>query len=158
MRLSQNTCRFIDLVRRVGEIRGEWIRLLTSIDKSCGLPSQYVKAPKQAPTPDSQNLGGSISIPIQRPLKRHRSRSNATASRSASNPRSRHGGPSSRTLESSASQIRVDDHRQLTEWYKDAFLRLQQVACRLVAKVWIKKIHPKKVELGEDCTLIKESR
>jgi hypothetical protein len=50
-----------------------------------------------------------------------------------------------RVVESSASQIRVDDHKRLSEWYRDAFLGLQQVSCRLVAKIWIKKIHPKKV-------------
>jgi hypothetical protein len=48
-------------------------------------------------------------------------------------------------VETAAIQIRADDHKKLAEWYKHAFLKLQQVACRLVAKVWIKKIHPKKV-------------
>jgi hypothetical protein len=48
-------------------------------------------------------------------------------------------------MESSASQIRVDDAQALEAWYGEAFLRLQQVACRVVAKIWIKKIQPKKV-------------
>jgi hypothetical protein len=41
--------------------------------------------------------------------------------------------------------IRVDDSEGLLQWYREAFVALQQVACRLVAKTWIKKIHPKKV-------------
>jgi len=33
----------------------------------------------------------------------------------------------------------------MEEWFEQAFLTMQQVACRAVAKLWIKKIHPKKV-------------
>ena len=44
-----------------------------------------------------------------------------------------------------AAQIEVNDREKLEQWFREAFLTMQQVACRMVAKVWIKKIHPKKV-------------
>jgi hypothetical protein len=39
----------------------------------------------------------------------------------------------------------MDDRERLEQWFREAFVAMQQVACRTVAKVWIKKIHPKKV-------------
>jgi Protein of unknown function (DUF2841) len=42
-------------------------------------------------------------------------------------------------------QIRVDDQKAQAKWFSDAFKAVQQVGCRTIAKVWIKKIHPKKV-------------
>lgn len=42
-------------------------------------------------------------------------------------------------------QIRVDDREAQAKWFSDAFKAVQQVGCRTIAKVWIKKIHPKKV-------------
>jgi Protein of unknown function (DUF2841) len=42
-------------------------------------------------------------------------------------------------------QIRVDDKKAQEKWFSDAFKAVQQVGCRTIAKVWIKKIHPKKV-------------
>jgi hypothetical protein len=98
---------------------------------------------KEEPEIEARAPGGSISLSVHRPLKRHRSRKSTL--RDPSYARSRHGGGGMRVVESSASQIRVDDHKRLSEWYRDAFLGLQQVSCRLVAKIWIKKIHPKKV-------------
>ena len=41
--------------------------------------------------------------------------------------------------------IRIDDTEAQAKWFSDAFKAVQQVACRTIAKVWIKKIHPKKV-------------
>ena len=48
-------------------------------------------------------------------------------------------------LSISLTNIRVHDRDQLRIWYSKAFLMLQQMACRFVAKVWVKEIHPKKV-------------
>lgn len=45
-------------------------------------------------------------------------------------------------------QIRVDDKKAQEKWFSDAFKAVQQVGCRTIAKVWIKKIHPKKVRLS----------
>jgi hypothetical protein len=45
-------------------------------------------------------------------------------------------------------QIRVDDTEAQAKWFSDAFKAVQQVGCRTIAKVWIKKIHPKKVCFG----------
>lgn len=50
--------------------------------------------------------------------------------------------------EAPSSQIRVDDRERLEQWFREAFVAMQQVACRTVAKVWIKKIHPKKASEG----------
>lgn len=91
---------------------------------------------------------GSISYPLQppRPRKRHRSRTNLHGDKSNSTHVGGGGSSSGlRAPESSLLQIHIGDEARLAEWYKSAFMRLQQVACRLVAKAWIKKIHPKKV-------------
>lgn len=93
---------------------------------------------------------GSISSLAQRPAKRQRSRtvSGPRASLPVTvpvrQPRERR---SSRPSVNPAPllQIEVQDKEQLEKWFREAFLLMQQVACRLVAKVWIKKIHPKKV-------------
>lgn len=37
------------------------------------------------------------------------------------------------------------DEEAQKQWFADAFKAVQQVGCRTIAKVWIKKIHPKKV-------------
>ena len=42
-------------------------------------------------------------------------------------------------------QILVNDTVAQAKWFSDAFKAVQQVGCRTIAKVWIKKIHPKKV-------------
>ncbi|KIX09958.1 uncharacterized protein Z518_01039 [Rhinocladiella mackenziei CBS 650.93] len=104
---------------------------------------RHSKALKQEPERETRIPGGSISYPFQRPTKRHRSRTLNAGSQSK--PRVPQ---SERRLklvsEAPAAQIRVDDREKLEQWFEEAFLTLQQVACRLVAKVWIKKIHPKK--------------
>ncbi|KAJ9603753.1 hypothetical protein H2200_011939 [Cladophialophora chaetospira] len=105
-------------------------------------PKAFVKYVKQEPPAENTAPSGSISLTVQRPRKRQKSR--ASASTDSSHSRSRQGGSGTRVFESSAAQIRVDDIERLAKWYKEAFIRLQQVACRLVAKAWIKKIHPKK--------------
>jgi hypothetical protein len=38
----------------------------------------------------------------------------------------------------------LQDEEGLKKWYSDAFDAVQQVTCRTVAKLWIKKIEPKK--------------
>ena len=40
--------------------------------------------------------------------------------------------------------IRLGDKEGQAKWFSEAFKAVQQVACRTIAKVWIKKIHPKK--------------
>ena len=39
----------------------------------------------------------------------------------------------------------VNDWTAQAKWFSEAFKAVQQVGCRTIAKVWIKKIHPKKV-------------
>lgn len=47
----------------------------------------------------------------------------------------------------------VKDWDAQQKWFGEAFKAVQQVGCRTIAKVWIKKIHPKKVSgLQERCT------
>ncbi|KAI1612235.1 hypothetical protein EDD36DRAFT_466074 [Exophiala viscosa] len=86
----------------------------------------------------------SISYPFQRPSKRHRS---ATLSGKGSGTNSQNilGERSMKTLnEAPAIQLRVDDRERLERWFREAFVAMQQVACRTIAKIWIKRIHPKK--------------
>lgn len=47
--------------------------------------------------------------------------------------------------EAPALQVRVEDRERLERWFREAFVAMQQVACRTIAKIWIKRIHPKKV-------------
>ncbi|EXJ79950.1 hypothetical protein A1O3_08236 [Capronia epimyces CBS 606.96] len=102
------------------------------------------KLQKQVPESDTQVVpSGSISYTFQRPPKRHRSKT--INPRNSARPRTHANGQGVRLVcETPASQIRVDDREKLEQWFEQAFLTLQQVACRLVAKIWIKKIHPKK--------------
>ncbi|OAG38335.1 hypothetical protein AYO21_07455 [Fonsecaea monophora] len=104
-------------------------------------PSERPSKPE--PPTGAGTPGGAITWPAQRPLKRHRSKTNI-CSRNSSRSKPQQTGGGARLWEAPASQIRVDDHEKLAQWYREAFLILQQVACRLVAKVWIKRIHPKK--------------
>lgn len=48
----------------------------------------------------------------------------------------------------------VKDWDAQQKWFGEAFKAVQQVGCRTIAKVWIKKIHPKKVRSShqEHCT------
>lgn len=46
-------------------------------------------------------------------------------------------------------QMQVDDREAQEKWFGDAFKAVQQVGCRTIAKVWIKKIHPKKVSQSQ---------
>jgi Protein of unknown function (DUF2841) len=50
--------------------------------------------------------------------------------------------------------IRLDDRDAQAKWFSDAFKAVQQVACRTIAKAWIKKIHPKKASLLPACILL----
>jgi hypothetical protein len=47
--------------------------------------------------------------------------------------------------------LRMDDKKAQAKWFSDAFKAVQQVGCRTIAKVWIKKIHPKKVSIPNIC-------
>ncbi|KAK4946209.1 hypothetical protein LTR10_014721 [Elasticomyces elasticus] len=86
----------------------------------------------------------SISYPFQRPTKRHRS-ATLSGKESANNSRNVRGERSMRTVnEAPALQVRVDDRERLERWFREAFVAMQQVACRTIAKIWIKRIHPKK--------------
>ena len=40
--------------------------------------------------------------------------------------------------------LMVKDFDAQEKWFGEAFKAVQQVGCRTIAKVWIKKIHPKK--------------
>jgi hypothetical protein len=44
--------------------------------------------------------------------------------------------------------LMVKDLVAQEKWFAEAFKAVQQVGCRTIAKVWIKKIHPKKVSCG----------
>ena len=98
---------------------------------------------------DQDSPKGSLTY-IQRVSKRRRSKPSNVVSRI---PARKQRGSRSRMLSGisgsfsldPASQIRVGDREALEHWFREAFLTMQQVACRIVAKVWIKKIHPKKV-------------
>ena len=39
---------------------------------------------------------------------------------------------------------RADATEDWEKWFNDAFRAVQQVSCRIIAKEWIKTIHPKK--------------
>lgn len=41
-------------------------------------------------------------------------------------------------------QFRADAADSWEKWFNDAFRAVQQVSCRIIAKEWIKTIHPKK--------------
>lgn len=41
-------------------------------------------------------------------------------------------------------QLVVGDDSAMNKWYEDAFHTIQQVVCRSIAKLWIKRIQPKK--------------
>ncbi|KEF60596.1 uncharacterized protein A1O9_02157 [Exophiala aquamarina CBS 119918] len=92
---------------------------------------------------------GSVSYVTPRPAKRQRSRTlnglrtSLPVTIPVRQPRDRR---SRRPSVNPASllQVEVQETEQLEKWFREAFLTMQQVACRLVAKVWIKKIHPKK--------------
>lgn len=127
---------------------------LTEIGSSCASVCPNSKVQKQEPPTDSRVPSGSISYPFQRPVKRHRSRT-VTTTNHPSNPRGQTDRRMRLVCEAPASQIRVDDREKLAQWFQEAFLTLQQVACRLVAKVWIKRIHPKKVHPNPDCRSVR---
>ncbi|EXJ83851.1 hypothetical protein A1O1_07479 [Capronia coronata CBS 617.96] len=117
--------------------------VLTGLGKDLASARQASKLQKQLPETDSKMPSGSISYTFQRPPKRHRSRT--INPRNPARPRTHQNSQGVRLVcETPASQIRVDDREKLEQWFEQAFLTLQQVACRLVAKIWIKKIHPKK--------------
>ncbi|KAJ4536267.1 hypothetical protein HRR78_008521 [Exophiala dermatitidis] len=103
---------------------------------------------------ESSNMpSGSISYTFQRPQKRHRSRT--INPRNWVRPKIQQNSHGLRLVcETPASQIRVDDREKLEQWFEQAFLTLQQVACRLVAKIWIKKIHPKKMSSTASLTTL----
>jgi hypothetical protein len=108
------------------------------------------KKPSHGPDLDTNPPEGSISYIAQRPAKRQRSRTingpraGLPVTIPVRQPRERRSRRPS-VNEAPASQIEVRDRDKLEQWFREAFLTMQQVACRLVAKVWIKKIHPKKV-------------
>lgn len=104
------------------------------------------KKPFHGLMPEGQAAGGSISQVAQRPAKRQRSRTLNAPSRvtiPVRQPRERRSRRPSLN-DALAFQIEVRDRERLEQWFREAFLTMQQVACRLVAKVWIKKIHPKR--------------
>jgi hypothetical protein len=41
--------------------------------------------------------------------------------------------------------LSISDETAQERWFAAAFKAVQQIGCRTMAKVWIKKIHPKKV-------------
>lgn len=47
--------------------------------------------------------------------------------------------------------LKVKDSAAQREWFGEAFKAVQQVGCRTIAKVWIKKIHPKKASSIPQC-------
>lgn len=77
-------------------------------------------------------------------MKRHRT-STISGREAVDNPVQRVERKPRAVNEGPALQIRVDDHDKLQRWFKEAFVAMQQVACRIIAKMWIKRIHPRKV-------------
>ena len=41
-------------------------------------------------------------------------------------------------------EVRLDDEKVLEAWYEDQFWHMQQIPCKIIAKAWIKAVHPKK--------------
>ena len=100
---------------------------------------QELDASLMAVDPDS----GSISFPFQR----KRARANTGSSnvprnmeRGSKNARVQAGQNGEKKLIS----FQLDDEEGLKKWYIEAFEAVQQVTCRTIAKLWIKKIEPKK--------------
>ena len=89
---------------------------------------------------------GSVTYPFQRPSKRPRVN---TAVCAIQQPTDVNESGNSDTAEPAARdhefvQFRISDKDGLEKWFGEAFKAVQQVSCRLIAKVWIKKIHPRK--------------
>lgn len=95
----------------------------------------------------------SITYPFQRPIKRHRA-STINGREGCDNPVQRVERKLRVVNEGPALQIRVDDHDKLQRWFKEAFVAMQQVACRIIAKMWIKRIHPRKVSFVLENTAV----
>lgn len=81
------------------------------------------------------------------PLRRKRARANTESSsaqrsieRLPKNARVRAGQDGAKKIIT----FQLQDAEGLTKWYADAFDAVQQVTCRTIAKLWIKKIEPKK--------------
>lgn len=81
---------------------------------------------------------------FQRPAKRHRS-STTPFTNMTNIPEPAKREPKSLPRKTQTIQIQVGDHDAMVKWFSEAFRAVQQIGCRLIAKVWIKKIHPKKV-------------
>jgi hypothetical protein len=102
-------------------------------------PSQDQKDSLMDIDPDT----GAVSFP----LRRKRARANTE---SGSAHRSRERLPKNarvRAGQDGAKKIvtfHLQDEEGLRKWYVDAFDAVQQVTCRTIAKLWIKKIEPKK--------------
>jgi hypothetical protein len=97
-----------------------------------------------APMPPEYNSGYiSYAFP-KRHAKRRRS-STIVAARCLGSDNGRIAHCSSAPLKiRKTTEIFAGDHVKMEMWYRDAFHAVQQVSCRLVAKLWIKRIHLKK--------------
>jgi hypothetical protein len=118
--------------------------VLTNIGHSDSIGPRSSRGKKPIVERDHTVPTASISYPFQRPVKRHRS--GTTSGRESGILRPPRSERRLRVVnEAPALQIRVDDRDNLERWFKEAFVAMQQVACRIIAKVWIKRIHPRKV-------------
>ena len=132
-------------------ITSRLMRVLTNIGASDSMGTRSSTGKKSIVALDNPVPTASISYPFQRPVKRHRS--GTTSGRESGNFRPARSERRLRVVnEAPALQIRVDDRDRLEGWFKEAFVAMQQVACRIIAKVWIKRIHPRKVGSQQGCT------
>ena len=86
---------------------------------------------------------GSVSFPSRRKRARASTESgNAQRSteRGSKNARVRSGHDCAKKIIT----LQLQDDEGLRKWYVEAFDAVQQVTCRTIAKLWIKKIEPKK--------------
>lgn len=86
---------------------------------------------------------GSVSFPSRRKRARASTESgNAQRSteRGSKNARVRSGHDGAKKIIT----LQLHDEEGLRKWYVEAFDAVQQVTCRTIAKLWIKKIEPKK--------------
>lgn len=86
--------------------------------------------------------------PVSRPFVKKKRK--VPVDSEASETESRRGPKYQAKLEASNYQVEkwiqhgVSDTRFWEKWFYDAFTAIQQVNCRVIAKEWIKTIHPKK--------------
>jgi hypothetical protein len=136
----------------VDDFLGRWSTLLcrtilTRLDSS-ERPTSY-KAPRNiASTLETQILPYPRKAPKRRHPGLHQMMDQRTFFMTCSKGDERGPGRGQRKV-----PLLVCDIKAQRMWFDEAFRAVQQVGCRTIAKVWIKKIHPKKVGTADVCLL-----